>query len=103
MGGYKGWGFGLMAEILAAGMTGGILSKDVKPLKAPTGAPHDLGQYYIIIDPSSSPDFGARLEALAAAAATDEGARMPGQNKQQIDPVEVDDAVWAMVEGFAQV
>jgi len=103
MGGYKGWGFGLMAEILAAGMTGGILSKDVKPLKAPTGAPHDLGQYYIIIDPSSSPDFGARLEALAAAAATDEGARMPGQNKQQIDPVEVDDAVWAMIEGFAQV
>ncbi|WP_120503697.1 Ldh family oxidoreductase [Sulfitobacter mediterraneus] len=102
MGGYKGWGFGLMAEILAAGMTGGILSKDVKPLKAPEGAPHDLGQYYIIIDPSSSPEFGARLEALAAAAATDEGARMPGQNKQQNDPVEVDDAVWAMIEGFAK-
>ena len=103
MGGYKGWGFGLMAEILAAGMTGGILSKDVKPLKAPEGAPHDLGQYYVIIDPSSSPEFGARLEALAAAAATDEGARMPGQNKQQMDPVEVDDAVWAMIEGFAKV
>jgi (2R)-3-sulfolactate dehydrogenase (NADP+) len=103
MGGYKGWGFGLMAEILAAGMTGGILSKDVKPLKAPEGAPHDLGQYYIIIDPSSSPEFGARLEALAAAAATDEGARMPGQNKQQSDPVEVDDAVWALIEGFARV
>ena len=103
MGGYKGWGFGLMAEILAAGMTGGILSKDVKPLKAPEGAPHDLGQYYIIIDPSSSPEFGARLEALAAAAATDEGARMPGQNKQQSDPVDVDDAVWAMIEGFAKV
>ena len=32
MGGYKGWGFGLMAEILAAGMTGGVLSRDVKPL-----------------------------------------------------------------------
>ncbi|MBM1310853.1 Ldh family oxidoreductase [Sulfitobacter mediterraneus] len=103
MGGYKGWGFGLMAEILAAGMTGGILSKDVKPLKAPEGAPHDLGQYYIIIDPSSSPEFGARLEALAAAAATDEGARMPGQNKKQNDPVEVDDAVWALIEGFAKV
>ncbi|KAJ02324.1 Ldh family oxidoreductase [Sulfitobacter mediterraneus] len=103
MGGYKGWGFGLMAEILAAGMTGGILSKDVKPLKAPEGAPHDLGQYYIIIDPSSSPEFGARLEALAAAAATDEGARMPGQNKMQSDPVEVDDAVWALIEGFAKV
>lgn len=102
MGGYKGWGFGLMAEILAAGMTGGILSKDVKPLKAPEGAPHDLGQYYIIIDPSTSPEFLARLEALADAAATDEGARMPGQNKQMSDPVEVEDAVWAMIKGLTE-
>lgn len=102
MGGYKGWGFGLMAEILAAGMTGGILSKDVKPLKAPEGAPHDLGQYYIIIDPSTSPEFLARLEALADAAATDEGARMPGQNKQMNDPVEVEDAVWAMIKGLTE-
>ena len=33
-GGYKGWGFGLMAEILVAGMTGGRISKNVAPLKA---------------------------------------------------------------------
>ena len=32
-GGYKGWGFGLMAEILVAGMTGGRISKNVAPLK----------------------------------------------------------------------
>lgn len=101
MGGYKGWGFGLMAEILAAGMTGGILSKDVKPLKAPEGAPHDLGQYYIIIDPSTSPAFATRLTDLAAAANADPEARMPGQNKQPQDPVEVADAVWDQITGFA--
>jgi len=39
MGGYKGWGFGLMAELLAAGLTGGVVSRDVKPLKAPEGPP----------------------------------------------------------------
>ena len=50
MGGYKGWGFGLMAELLAAGMTGGTVSRQVAPLKAPEGAPHDLGQYYLLID-----------------------------------------------------
>ena len=33
MGGYKGWGFGLMAELLASGMTGGVVSRDVKPLE----------------------------------------------------------------------
>ncbi|MFC6638760.1 Ldh family oxidoreductase [Sulfitobacter sp. JBTF-M27] len=101
MGGYKGWGFGLMAELLAAGMTGGVLSKDVKPLKAPEGPPHDLGQYYIVIDPSASPDFAARLEALKEHANTDEGARMPGQSKQPADPVEVADAVWDQMKALA--
>lgn len=97
MGGYKGWGFGLMAELLASGMTGGVLSRDVKPLKTPDGPPHDLGQYYIIIDPSASPEFRSRLARLSAAASADEGARMPGQNRRVADRVEVDDAVWRKV------
>lgn len=101
MGGYKGWGFGLMAEILAAGLTGGVLSRDVKPLKAPEGAPHDLGQYYIVIDPSTAADFAEKMEALSAAATADEGARMPGQNKARMDPVEVADAVWAQMLALA--
>ncbi|MGJ5620279.1 Ldh family oxidoreductase [Sulfitobacter sp. MF3-043] len=102
VGGYKGWGFGLMAELLAAGMTGGVLSKDVKPLKAPEGVPHDLGQYYILIDPSASREFAARLTELSAAVAQDPGARMPGQGKKPADPVEVKDAVWAQIKGFAR-
>lgn len=101
MGGYKGWGFGLMAEILAAGLAGGTLSRDVKPLKAPDGAPHDLGQYYIVIDPSTAPDFQAKLTALSAAASADEGARMPGQNKALMDPVDVPDAVWEQMLALA--
>ena len=94
VGGYKGWGFGLMAEILAAGMTGGVLSRDVKPLKAPEGRPHDLGQYYLLIDPGTSADFADRLAGLAAAATSDAGARMPGQGRAASDPVEVEEAVW---------
>ena len=100
MGGYKGWGFGLMAEILAAGMTGGVLSRDVKPLKAPDGAPHDLGQYYVLIDPGTSPDFADRLTALAEAASADAGERMPGQGKAPAEVVSVDEAVWAQVKEF---
>ena len=101
MGGYKGWGFGLMAEVLAAALTGSVLSRDVKPLKAPEGAPHDLGQYYLIIDPSVSSDFGDKIAALAAHIAQDEGARMPGQNKVAMDPVEVGDETWQMIEALA--
>ena len=93
-GGYKGWGFGLMAELLAAGMTGGLVSRDVKPLKAPEGPPHDLGQYYILMDPDTSPEFFTRLEQLAEGVALDEGARMPGQGKTEMDPVPLEDNVW---------
>ncbi len=97
MGGYKGWGFGLMAELMAAGMTGSVASRDVKPLKAPEGPPHDLGQYYLLIDPEVSPAFYDRLAQVASGVACDEGARMPGQGKQAHDPVDLEDAVWAQV------
>ena len=101
MGGYKGWGFGLMAEVLAAGMTGGVASRDVKPLKAPDGPPHDLGQYYLLMDPDLSGAFFDRLEHVAAGVALDEGARMPGQGKRGNDPVELEDAVWAQLQDLA--
>mmetsp|Transcript_23351 Transcript_23351/g.40709 ORF Transcript_23351/g.40709 Transcript_23351/m.40709 type:complete len:329 (+) Transcript_23351:6561-7547(+) len=101
MGGYKGWGFGLMAELLAAGMTGGVLSHDVKPLKAPDGPPHDLGQYYLLIDPSTSDAFGDRLAALAALVDADAAGRLPGQNRVLADPVDVDPAAWVQALDLA--
>jgi len=102
MGGYKGWGYGLMAEFLAAGMTGSLASMDVKPLKAPQGEPHDLGQYYILIDPSASDAFADRVKQVAAAVAADLGTRMPGEGKTPQDPVQVGDAVWAQMRELAK-
>ncbi|WP_343081224.1 Ldh family oxidoreductase [Ostreiculturibacter nitratireducens] len=99
--GYKGWGLGLMVEILAAGMTGGVNSLDVKPLKAPEGTPHDLGQFYILIDPALSPAFAERLSRLAEAIAADEGARMPGANRVPAEEVEVPDALWQLTTDLA--
>ncbi len=101
MGGYKGWGFGLMAELLAAGMTGGVVSRDVKPLKAPEGPPHDLGQYYLLMDPGASGAFADRLAQVAEGVAMDEGARMPGQTARHMDPVDLEEAVWAQVTALA--
>ncbi len=103
MGGYKGWGFGLMAELLAAGLTGSVLSRDVKPLKAPEGPPHDLGQYYVLIDPANAPDFFERVATLGEAVQQDAGARMPGQGKTEMDPVPLEDAVWAQTQALAGV
>lgn len=101
MGGYKGWGFGLMAELLAAGMTGGVISRDVKPLKAPEGPPHDLGQYYLLMDPAVSGEFFDRLAQVQAGVAMDEGARMPGQGKTGNDPVNLEEAIWAQTQALA--
>ncbi|MGB0505753.1 MAG: Ldh family oxidoreductase [Pikeienuella sp.] len=100
-GGYKGWGFGLMVELLAAGMTGGVVSREVKGLKVPEGAPHDLGQFYLLVDPDTSGDFFARMSQVADAIAMDEGARMPGQGKQEQDPANLDAKVWAQVRELA--
>lgn len=100
-GGYKGWGFGLMAELLTAGLTGGVLSRDVKPLKAPEGPPHDLGQYYILIDPSTSGAFVDRLAQFQTYLAEDSAGRMPGQIRVMADPVDVDPAAWAQAQELA--
>ena len=100
-GGYKGWGFGLMVELLVAGLTESVASQDVKPLKAPEGPPHDLGQYYILIDPASSSAFYERMQQVVQGVAQDEGARMPGQGKVEQDPVELEQAVWDQAQTLA--
>jgi (2R)-3-sulfolactate dehydrogenase (NADP+) len=99
--GYKGWGLGLMVELLAAGMGGGLASQDVKPLKAPEGAPHDLSQFFILIDPDSGVAFYDRLAQVTQAVAMDAGTRIPGQNKRLTDPVEVPAALWDQICALA--
>jgi (2R)-3-sulfolactate dehydrogenase (NADP+) len=97
-GGYKGWGFGLMAELLAAGMTGSVNSLDVSGLKVAEGQPHDLGQFYILMDPGTyHADFGARFARLAGAVAAQEGARIPGADRHVMTEVDVPEALWASV------
>lgn len=97
MGGYKGWGLGLMVELLAAGMTGSVNSLDVVGLKAPDGPPHDLGQFYILIDPTVHGDhFSDRFARIADAVAAQEGARIPGTSRKHLNPVNVPDALWVL-------
>ena len=97
-GGYKGWGFGLMAEMLAAGMTGSVNSLDVSGLKVAEGRPHDLGQFYILMDPGTYHDgFADRFARVAEAVAAQEGARIPGADRNVMTEVDVPDALWELV------
>ncbi len=98
-GGYKGWGFGLMAELLAAGMTGSVNSLDVGGLKLPDGEPHGLGQFYILLDPAVHSDhFADRFARIADAVDAQEGARLPGTDITGMDTVDVPDALWDAVQ-----
>ena len=98
-GGYKGWGFGLMVEVMAAALTGSVNSLDVKGLKEKTGPPHDLGQTYILIDPTvfTENDFWDRIKRVQTAVNEEENARLPGDSLVYNDPVEIDSMTWARV------
>lgn len=100
-GGYKGWGFGLMAEILTAGLTGSLTSRDIASVRAADGPPNDMGQVYLLIDPDLSGHFAARLARVAEGVALNEGARMPGQGRVEADTVEVPEVLWAQVRALA--
>jgi (2R)-3-sulfolactate dehydrogenase (NADP+) len=98
-GGYKGYGFGLAAEILAAAFTNGNTSTQLEPLKKADGAPHDLGQTYIIIDPTNVAGQGcwARLNAIKSVIETQPDARLPGSTRVQAEHVELEDQLWQKV------
>lgn len=97
-GGYKGYGFGLMAEILAAAVTGSVNSVDVKGIKLPEGPPHDLGQFYFLIDPVaiSGDAFWDRLSRLSEVVEEQEGARLPGSKRELSDTVTIESAPWEL-------
>lgn len=101
-GGFRDFGFGLLAEVLAAGMTGSVNSVDVSGLKVAKGKPHDLGQFYILMDPGAHSDaFFDRFARLAGAIDADPGARLPGAARRSLNPVSVDDALWDKLTALA--
>lgn len=102
-GGYKGYGFGLMAEVLAAAVTGSVNSLDVKGLKVPEGPPHDLGQFYFIVDPTTfaGDQFWQRIARLTEAVEQQPGARLPGSRREFPEQVTIDTELWAQTCALA--
>lgn len=103
-GGYKGFGIGLLVELLASALTGSNRSVDVPPLKTPDGPPHDLGQFYIVIDPGaySAEGFYTHLSALAESIEAEPGSRLPGSQRLDHAEVEIEPDIWARVCELAQ-
>ena len=102
-GGYKGYGFGLMAEILASALTGGAGSTEVSAIKHPEGEPHNLGQFYFLVEPEtfSGDDFWQKLATLTQAVDAQPGARLPGANTQWPASVELETSIWSLTQQLA--
>lgn len=100
--GYKGWALGLLAEFLAAGLTGSVNSLDVKGLKLADGPPHDLGQFYILIDPAThSGTLAERIKRVASEIAGDPNVRIPGSLNETKCQVSVAPELWSKVNSLS--
>ena len=80
MGDAKGVTLALMVELLAACLTGAVLSKDATSFLDAKGGPPGTGQLLLAFDATllSGGLYGARTGALIAAIEAQSGARLPG-------------------------
>ncbi|WP_093810647.1 Ldh family oxidoreductase [Stappia sp. ES.058] len=79
----KGAALALMVEVMAAAVAGACLAFEATSLLNADGAPPDLGQTIIAIDPgpSSGGVYGERMAALVSGIEAEEGARIPGTRR----------------------
>lgn len=83
MGEAKGSALALMVEILAACLTGAVLSKDMTSFMDAKGGPTGAGQIILAfdVDVLSNHLYDARIGDLIAAIEADSGARLPGSRR----------------------
>lgn len=106
-GGHKGFGLGLMVEVLAAALAGANLSQEASPFSGTSGGPPGTGQCFLALDPTafSGALFGQSMQRLVASVTAQPGARLPGArrraNRRQIaaEGVDVDAALLARIIG----
>lgn len=78
----KGAALALMVELLTAGLTGGNFAYEASSLFDAEGPPPNLSQFLLLLDPARfAGDFSGRAEAMFAAIAAQEGARLPGSRR----------------------
>lgn len=79
----KGAALALMVEVLAAGLTGASLAFEASSLFSGDGAPPNLGQTIVAIDPglASAGAFAERMSTLVEAIESEPGARLPGTSR----------------------
>ena len=82
-GGYKGFGTGLLVEILTACLAGGNLGTQASSFAGEDGGPPGTGQFFIAIDPEKfNSNYNSSVKSLIESITVQEGARLPGSKRQ---------------------
>ena len=82
-GGYKGFGTGLLVEILTACLAGGNLGTQASSFAGEDGGPPSTGQFFIAIEPEKfNPNYTNSIKLLIESIRAQEGARIPGSKRQ---------------------
>lgn len=102
-GGSRGFGIGLMSEVLASFFTNSAMSIDTANLKDEFGPPHGLGIFCLLLDPTviAGDHFARNVQKLKNAIHTQPGTRLPGTQKAARSSVTVDSALWERAQSLA--
>ena len=107
-GGYKGFGTGLLVEVMAAALSGAMLGIEASPFSGTSGGPPKTGQCFLALDPNaySGSIFNERISVLTEAIQSQNGPRLPGarrmENRKRIDVegVNVSDSLIEKIKSY---
>ncbi|MGH6820497.1 MAG: Ldh family oxidoreductase, partial [Methylocella sp.] len=109
-GGYKGFGQGLIVEVMCAALAGANRGPQMGSFTDNDGKPIGCGQFFIAIEPQafSGGAFAKQVAALAKSITSQKGARLPNQrreaNRKRLakEGLVIDRALHEKLKGFAR-
>jgi (2R)-3-sulfolactate dehydrogenase (NADP+) len=83
-GGYKGFGQGLIVEVMCAALAGALRGPEMGSFMENDGRPIGCGQFFIAIEPKmfSGGAFEAQVKALKTSITAQPGARLPNARRE---------------------
>ena len=83
-GGYKGFGAGLIVEVMCAALAGAKRGPEMGSFMANDGKPIGCGQFFIALEPKafSGGTFAKQVAALAKSITGQDGARLPNARRE---------------------
>ena len=108
-GGYKGFGQGLIVEVMCAAVAGALRGPEMGSFMENDGRPIGCGQFFIAIAPEafSGGAFAGQVAALARSIARQKGARLPNarreasRKKLSADGIPISRALYERLRSFA--